>query len=1710
MFRRPRPASVRWLIPVVALGSLLLPLAAPGQTPAQLPIENGDLVTTHFGGFNNPSAPAQGLRLGGPVTTLVDVRIPPLAGNPIPTVGTNWPAPMFSNIGAGPDEWVTLNLGQVFGLALDDQPQPNIYVAATTAYGDFSSFAGAYGPGGPGGVYRLDGNTGTISSLTVTGPGGIGTNQIPNGRAGLGNLAYDRANAQFFVANLEDGRIYRLDAAGIILSTFDPFAPTVAVPNLHAPLGERPYAVEVFNQRVYFSVWLRDSGRPGTAWPVGAGPAPLLPNNTIWSIALDGTGDFLGAPQLEIVLPYLPAAQFSNPVTDISFTAGGALLAAERTFIADFGMIDVGHTARVLEFVLSGPSWVASPQNYYVGSAGSPPHNAAGGVDPDCASNVWASGDVLLSGTYGLQRIPVGGNTIPTATSTSYLVDFPGQLKAGQGDVEVYTDDCGCLPPRDVLCEVDADGTLLLTWTLPGPFDEIHVVCDGVTIAILPGNATSYTPIGLPPNACCQVVGVLQIAGAPPVFCPSELCCTGPCQPPQNVTCVQDPVLAAILLNWTNPQSYDEIHVVCNGVTVAVLVGNATSHALPIPNPPTLTCCQVVGVIIIDPAIPPTLCPSQECCVGPCMPPQNLTCTEDPAAAALFLNWTNPQIYDEIHVICNGVTVAILTGTATSHTAPLPTPPIPTCCQVVGVINGPAGTPPTMCPSTDCCTGCQAPTNLECTLDAAGGILLTWSNPMAYSQINITCNGVLIASLAGNATSFPLPQAAGYNCCQVSGLVPDATGLLTECFSLECCYGCDAPTSVSCIQDDTGTITLNWLNPGVYDQIHVYCGGVLVATLPGTATTYSHLAASGQTTCCIIAGVVVDATGVGIECAAAECCAGCAPPFDVTCELGPLAGSILISWTNGQLYDSITVYCDGVPVASLVGGATSYLHTGVPAGATVCYVVVGELVHDPATPPLQCSSAECCVTIPGGSGCPPTDLVVLLNTGWDANSGLIADGNPDDEWMVVGDRDPANNAVVLPFGATPEPAPAEVRPAHAAWGGPLVGPGATGSKWIYHSINTANGFFDYEFCFCLREGFQNAVLSLDLLADDRADVYLNGNLIASTLGSAFLLPPDSVVETDQTLFHPGENCLRVTVQNTHGVVTGLNLVGQVTADYGECCCTPPPFGMVGWWPLDEDPGTFTQVTPDIASDADGLVTLPDFVPGKVANALHFDGVASEVIVPDEPQLDFGAPVGFLAGDLSIDAWVRLDDNIAGAHPIVSKFAAGGASPGYALFVDSAGYLGFVVQDSSTRGLWVPSSGGAFINDGQWHHVAVTYDRDHAPNGVRLYVDGMRVDPDTYQGTAFGSLTNTAPLRIGASTMAVAGTFFEGDIDEVEIFDRVLLAGEVRDLFAAGSYGKCKEYCHVPWDQPVASNGVVTVNTQICNDGPIPQTYTVSAMPTSTCSLPGPVSIAHPATVVVPAGGCVTVPVTLTAPTGPGISCYTVCFENQDTGHKLCCDGSISVGRRIIIGVPIDVIMVGVGTISDVPIVVTNPGPGPISTSLRVDAMTMGRKRRVISLDGLPPGEPVIASLDLAEGESTTLSLPVSATGHEPFSFFDVIVSVDDDGDGVLEALHSGVVRSAPALTLPEPTFRRGDCNQDGQLNIGDTIYALSYLFSGGTDPGCPDACDANDDGQINIGDPIFELSYLFSAGPPPPAPGSACGVDPTADSLTECLGPACN
>jgi hypothetical protein len=131
-------------------------------------------------------------------------------------------------------------VGQVFGVALDSAPQPDIFLAATSAYG-LSIFtpdagglpqrihtgaagaafvAGQFGPGGgPSSIWRVDGTTCAVTPFATV--------DISRGSvAGLGGLAFDRASQQLFAVDRGTGIIYRfgLDGRSAALTTTAPRA----------------------------------------------------------------------------------------------------------------------------------------------------------------------------------------------------------------------------------------------------------------------------------------------------------------------------------------------------------------------------------------------------------------------------------------------------------------------------------------------------------------------------------------------------------------------------------------------------------------------------------------------------------------------------------------------------------------------------------------------------------------------------------------------------------------------------------------------------------------------------------------------------------------------------------------------------------------------------------------------------------------------------------------------------------------------------------------------------------------------------------------------------------------------------------------------------------------------------------------------------------------------------------------------------------------------------------------------------------------------------------------------------------------------------------------------------------------------------------------------------------------------------------------------
>ena len=230
-----------------------------------------------------------------------------------------------------------------------------------------------------------------------------------------------------------------------------------------------------------------------------------------------------------------------------------------------------------------------------------------------------------------------------------------------------------------------------------------------------------------------------------------------------------------------------------------------------------------------------------------------------------------------------------------------------------------------------------------------------------------------------------------------------------------------------------------------------------------------------------------------------------------------------------------------------------------------------------------------------------------------------------------------------------------------------------------------------------------------------------------------------------------------------------NLRANAAADFtliSALACTPPPTGMVAWYPGDGSAN-------DILGGNNGtLQNGAAFAPGKVGQAFSFDGVDDRVQVPTSPRLDI------TGNQLTIDAWVRPSGG--GQRQVVSK-AAGEPSfqRKYGMYVSLNNSLGFELR--TTAGT-IDLEGGTVPND-VFTHIAVTYDGSF----MNWYVNGQPVRTQAQTGNIVPTSTD---LIVGQFATDGLSTF-NGLLDEVEIFDRALSQTEIQAIFDAGSAGKCK-------------------------------------------------------------------------------------------------------------------------------------------------------------------------------------------------------------------------------------------------------------------------------------------------------------------------------
>ena len=61
----------------------------------------------------------------------------------------------------------------------------------------------------------------------------------------------------------------------------------------------------------------------------------------------------------------------------------------------------------------------------------------------------------------------------------------------------------------------------------------------------------------------------------------------------------------------------------------------------------------------------------------------------------------------------------------------------------------------------------------------------------------------------------------------------------------------------------------------------------------------------------------------------------------------------------------------------------------------------------------------------------------------------------------------------------------------------------------------------------------------------------------------------------------------------------------------------------------------------------------------------------------------------------------------------------------------------------------------------------------------------------------------------------------------------------------------------------------------------------------------------------------------------------------------------------------------------------------------------------------------------------------------------------------------------------------GDADNGASVDIGDALFIIAFIFSGGPNPVCQDEADADGSNSIDIGDALHIISYIFTSGADP-------------------------
>lgn len=222
-------------------------------------------------------------------------------------------------------------------------------------------------------------------------------------------------------------------------------------------------------------------------------------------------------------------------------------------------------------------------------------------------------------------------------------------------------------------------------------------------------------------------------------------------------------------------------------------------------------------------------------------------------------------------------------------------------------------------------------------------------------------------------------------------------------------------------------------------------------------------------------------------------------------------------------------------------------------------------------------------------------------------------------------------------------------------------------------------------------------------------------------------------------------------------------------------------GLSMYWSFNDGDGVTTPHDSSRNSYTGSFVKLSSnaYEPGVIGDALRFGSGAAEYV-------DFGNVESALDAysEITVSVWVK-SDIIGTDKGVLFAAAPDGSDNELGLRYDNSGSSGGgddVIKMSISTDASVQSYESAnFVQTTSWQHLLLTW---RSGESLKLYINGVLDVPTYTSGNISGTLGQMSDFRIGQGTKDSSGSW-DGLIDEVRIYNRVLNSSEIQQLYQEG-------------------------------------------------------------------------------------------------------------------------------------------------------------------------------------------------------------------------------------------------------------------------------------------------------------------------------------